>query len=776
MAGDEERLVVLLEARVNDFEKRMKAAERTGSNSFRRLRQDSRTASRQMQRDMQQSTASMNQSLAQATTKIGAFGKAFIGGAIASAATAVFAGITSHVNETVTAIAEMGDAAKRSGLALEAFQEWSFVADQNRIGIDSLIDGFKELSLRADEFIVTGAGSAQEAFTRLGYTATDLKQKLKDPSELMLEIIGRLEGMDKAAQIRIADEVFGGTGGERFVELLSQGEDGLRKTISRAHEAGVVLDEELVQKAAELDRKFSELTAKVSTFGKKLAVALADIPFDMVQTRLNEIFSDENMGRSILGDDVYDALREAGSLTDDQIQSLETLRNRYSAVEEQARSMAVALSGAATTADQMGNDALWEVLAGASNDMRALADEFAQGSIDGQTFATKLDEIRSNASDALSELEGIDQQSFGGVMAQLGALGNVILALIPKAKELKNSLPGSQMGMDTGTGLTVDDIQLPGTASAPTSSPRPKTTPFVGDVVTTDNFDTSTGKGGGGGSSRNVWADRVKSIQEETQALQNEAAALVQAAGTQGAYADAVEYARTRAELLTAAQRQGIEITPEIEGQIDQLAEAYVKAGNAADDAADRLQKIQDQTNAGADAMSNLFMTITEGGDAAKQAMAQLLLQMAQVQMKKALLGLDAAGGGGFLKAVGSMLGYASGGYTGSGGVNEPAGVVHKGEYVFSQRAVQNIGASSLESLHQQARRGSTGSAGGNGGGGGSQQVDVTVSVDDKGGLKTFVEKRSTAIAQQAAASAVGQYDKIMPDRVNYIIRNPWKR
>src|SRR5690606_5005138 len=99
--------------------------------------------------------------------------------------------------------------AKRAGVEVEAFQQWGYVARQNRIDIGALTDGFKELNLRADEFVVTGKGSAAEAFQRLGYTANDLKQKLQDPSNLMLEIIGRLEGLDKAAQIRIADELFG---------------------------------------------------------------------------------------------------------------------------------------------------------------------------------------------------------------------------------------------------------------------------------------------------------------------------------------------------------------------------------------------------------------------------------------------------------------------------------------------------------------------------------------------------------------------------------------
>ncbi|MET6553640.1 phage tail length tape measure family protein [Citrobacter farmeri] len=43
--------------------------------------------------------------------------------------------------------------------------------------------------------------------------------------------------------------------------------------------------------------------------------------------------------------------------------------------------------------------------------------------------------------------------------------------------------------------------------------------------------------------------------------------------------------------------------------------------------------------------------------------------------------------------------GFASGGFTGQGGKYQPAGVVHKGEYVFDQASTNRIGVSNLEAL-----------------------------------------------------------------------------
>ncbi|EKT4380664.1 phage tail length tape measure family protein [Klebsiella pneumoniae] len=46
-----------------------------------------------------------------------------------------------------------------------------------------------------------------------------------------------------------------------------------------------------------------------------------------------------------------------------------------------------------------------------------------------------------------------------------------------------------------------------------------------------------------------------------------------------------------------------------------------------------------------------------------------------------------------------SGVGFTSGGYTGPGGKYQPAGIVHKGEYVFDQASTNRIGVSQLEAL-----------------------------------------------------------------------------
>lgn len=202
--------------------------------------------------------------------------KSLAGGVAGVVAGIVSASTVAVVRDAASAIASVGDEARRAGLDVKSFQELKFVAEQNRVGVDALTDGIKELNLRADEFILTGSGSASEAFKRLGLSADNLKKKLKDPSALFTEIIGKLQQFDKAAQIRIMDEVFGGTGGEQFVQLIDAGEAGIRDQIKAANDLGLVLDEQLIKKAAEVDRKFNLIATTVGVKLKSAVVSAAD--------------------------------------------------------------------------------------------------------------------------------------------------------------------------------------------------------------------------------------------------------------------------------------------------------------------------------------------------------------------------------------------------------------------------------------------------------------------------------------------------------------------
>lgn len=253
-----EKLVAQLEARIDKYEKNLAKARQKTNTEFGRIEKRGQR--------MEKKLSKLGKGAAQVGINLS---KGLLGGLVAGG----IAGSVAAIGQIADQVARVGDEAKRAGVDVEAFQELKYVAEQNRIGVDALTDGLKEMNLRADEFIATGKGSSAEAFQRLGFSAEELNRKLAEPSKLFTEIIGKLKQFDQAAQIRIADEIFGGTGGEQFVQLIGQGEDGLKRTIAEAHKLGNVLSDETIKRADELDRKFETVA---TTVGNKLKQAIID--------------------------------------------------------------------------------------------------------------------------------------------------------------------------------------------------------------------------------------------------------------------------------------------------------------------------------------------------------------------------------------------------------------------------------------------------------------------------------------------------------------------
>ncbi|SFI84044.1 phage tail tape measure protein [Celeribacter neptunius] len=534
----------------------------------------------------------------------GKMNKAF--GGVKFSGAGVAAGVTLIAGAAATAIAQtrvlarevatVGNEARRAGVSAEDFQIWAHVAEQNRIPVDSLIDGLKELNLRADEFVMTGKGSGADAFQRLGYTAEELARKLKDPSALMSEILERLEQMDKAAQIRIADELFGGTGGERFVELLGQGARKIEETKREAVNLGLVMSDDLIAKADILDRQFTTVANTVGTTLKSAIISAA-----------------YSLSEFIDGFRAFEAQRTA------------TLESR------QAEIMAEKAGLYATDQEQSG----W--------------------------------------SDRKRSRSGTPSEILQERIAELDAEENKIIGILSQ----RNTPAWSP----SGDAWTPPETPVGGTSG------------------------TGPGAGGGAGS-QGGYEGAVAALERQRLAYVAEAQAAQQAATQAQGYGDAVEYARVRAQLLAAAQAEGRAITPELSAEIDRLAKAYVTAGMNAEQAAKKLEQVEGAGQRGAEALSGMFMSVFSGAKSAEQAVLDLLAQLAQAAMNKLLMQLFSGAFGGVSSAVGGLLPFASGGYTGDGGTFEPKGVVHGGEFVMSKRATERLGVANLDALHRSALRG----------------------------------------------------------------------
>lgn len=255
-------------------------------------------------------------------------------------------------------------------------------------------------------------------------------------------------------------------------------------------------------------------------------------------------------------------------------------------------------------------------------------------------------------------------------------------------------------------GATLTDAEVTSTAQAALDADAARK---AADAAARPSGGSAGGSGGSGGAAKlDEYAREAQAIRDRTRELDFEATALIASAAAGRDYADAVTFAAEKARLLHAAQQAGKAITPALTAEVDKLAQGYVDAANKADQAAEKMQRVEDAGQKGAQTLSDMFTGILSGSMTAGEALAGLLQQIAAAQMNKVFAGLF-SGVGTFAGAgqwLGGLLGFAEGGFTGPGTKYQPAGIVHAGEYVFSAETVKRIGAGNLERLHQSARRG----------------------------------------------------------------------
>ncbi|AGT09274.1 phage tail tape measure protein [Paracoccus aminophilus] len=766
MALDETGLLIKLEANVSKWEKDFNRAISQQNRASQRMEQLAKRNAQKIAQQYEGLGPKIGKAFEGIPSALKGLGSAFLGGLAGGLAVGGITEFTRSLGEATRGIAEIKNEAARAGVTTTVFQEWKYLADENRISVDALADGFKELGMRADEFIVTGVGPAAEAFTRLGYSADQLKAKLKDPSALMLEVLGRASKFDKSAQNRILDETFGGTGAEQLAVLLGQGEDAMRATIERAHEVGAVLDSDVIDRAAEVDRKFTALQASVSNFGKRVVISVAEgvVALTDFRDHLDALFPNEAVGRQVLGDAFYDDLAQSEQAAQENAATLRGLTEQYNQLADSASSAAPALLDAAATLRLMGNDDAADALQAAADRMQALAGSFQDGTMTGEEFAAQLTEVKREADNTFASLSDVDRASFGTVIGELGVLGGAIAGVLSLAQSLSSAMASladgkavkalrdrneaeaaSMASLDAMTKANENFAQSEAERNAATTASMKleearadarKRAAAAGAVLTEAEITTAAEaalagdaaraaadkaargggkpKGGGGAKAEKLddYAREVASIKEKTTALETEASVLLAVAASGEKMAGAMDFAQTKASLLTAALSAGKSQTPELIAQVDALARAYVTAGQKAEQAGDQMKSVEDNTKQGAQAFTDLVMSATEGSEAFAGALRNLGMQILQNSLLKLILGFAGQGGpfGSAMGWLGSALtppaGFAAGGYTGDGGKHQVAGLVHRGEFVLSKAATERIGVGNLERLHQRALQG----------------------------------------------------------------------
>lgn len=339
--------------------------------------------------------------------------------------------------------------------------------------------------------------------------------------------------------------------------------------------------------------------------------------------------------------------------------------------------------------------------------------------------------------------------------------------------------------LDTNADPWADNIQNPGFMT-PEFGPTPISRPSDLDTDKNRGFGTPKRSRAPQKTSADRFAEDLQAVRDRTEALRQEMSliGLSNEAQTkrrtaldleQKALADLREEARKKGE----KDLESIQLSPDKIAAIEQESAAYARQSEALRQAQEQQQKLNEWNNVARDATRGFIDDLIQGESAA-DAFAGALSRIADALLDDVLNSIfkvnnAAGGGGGFLSGLFSLFGgggassyaglsgglFSEGGFTGPGGKYQPAGIVHKGEVVWSQADVARAGGvGAVEALRKgYANGGAVGvsvpsvpslkSLGGNG------QAPVSVNyapvIDARGADAEAVARLEKVVAKQAA-------------------------
>lgn len=406
------------------------------------------------------------------------------------------------------------------------------------------------------------------------------------------------------------------------------------------------------------------------------------------------------------------ASKAAGSTLDNLALAVERLAGAFGKLAEKASDSSI-VNGVS----QIGQaaDDLWKKPS-FRNLIKFLLDPSGEGAVVGSIGETPFEQIAQRSIDldrklvtwqkeladarAIASLTGLDtdKERVKTIERQVGALKDESALLARRTTDAATARPVTAPKTEAPKKISLKDNPV---------TAKPKKTGTAGDQ---DTFER-----------------RMAMTQRQIDLMGVEASTIDQTAAAR-------ERARVVVELETAAKRaneqaglKNTEVTAKQRETINTLADAYAKArgqleqlngplATFARESADVGKQLEQVAVHSLDRMSDEFADVITGtksvGDAFKSMSNLIISELARIAIKKAVLGPLASMMGGGGNILSSLVGgtsaasygaitlggpagptpFADGGYTGPGGKYQPAGTVHKGEYVFDADSVRAAG------------------------------------------------------------------------------------
>ncbi|MFC6487370.1 hypothetical protein [Nitratireductor sp. GCM10026969] len=312
-----DKVVVELEAKNAEYDRRMQRSAQITERGFGRIRQNAQRMQTSVVNSFRNSAASIalvHGPLGGVASRFSAAATLMDRGGVAAGALAVgLGGVALAARKAMTEISkasELAKAADRVGLTTTAFQELQFGMELAGVSATEFESNMERFTRRMGDAATKG-GRLADIMEANGIAIRSADGRIRSSEALLREYAELIKNAATEQEaMTLATEAFGRSGG-KMVLALRNGAAGLDDMADAAANAGGVIDEELLRRAEELDDEFAALWRTFEINAKSAILAASAYLRDMgseigaITDALNDLISNpslRNASRALFGE------------------------------------------------------------------------------------------------------------------------------------------------------------------------------------------------------------------------------------------------------------------------------------------------------------------------------------------------------------------------------------------------------------------------------------------------------------------------------------------
>ncbi|WP_462273426.1 phage tail tape measure protein [Methanohalophilus sp.] len=192
---------------------------------------------------------------------------------LAAGLTVVGAGMASMVNRTADMSTELMNLNERTGMNVEALQEFKHVSGQAGVEYSQFTKGIEVFNRKLIE-VESGTGRTADVLEQMGVSATGADGNMRSMEAMLPEIMTQLDQMeDTTRRNAYASQLFG-RNTEAMLPIIAMGADGIKQAKEEAHRLGMVLSGDSVAAADKFNKSIDKMADRVTAAGRSFAMDL----------------------------------------------------------------------------------------------------------------------------------------------------------------------------------------------------------------------------------------------------------------------------------------------------------------------------------------------------------------------------------------------------------------------------------------------------------------------------------------------------------------------